>query len=240
MTELLLECRNLVGGYVPEVDILRGVSVHVPRGEIVSIIGPNGAGKSTMVKAVFGLVPVREGQVLLDGEEVTGEPAHELVRRGIAYVPQRENVFPSMSVRENLEIGGITSRAGMEARMEELFTMFPRLAERRSQAAGTLSGGERQMVAFARALMSRPRMLLLDEPSAGLAPKIVAEVLETIRRIRDEEGVSVLLVEQNARAALAMSDRGYVLDQGTDAHTGTGPQLLADPKVAQIYLGVRP
>ena len=232
-----LAFEGIVGGYVRGVDILRGIDLRVDPQEIVTIIGPNGAGKSTRVKAAFGLAKVREGRVLLGGEEVTGLRPNALVRRGIGYVPQRENVFPTLSVRDNLAIGGITRRDVIEERTERMFEVFPRLKEREKQAAGTLSGGERQMVAFARALMPRPSVLLLDEPSAGLAPRIVGEVFDLIQRVRDEANVSVLLVEQNARRALKISDRGYVLDQGTTAYEGSGDALLADPKVGELYLG---
>ncbi|MCW2928741.1 MAG: transporter ATP-binding protein [Thermoleophilia bacterium] len=232
-----LQVEGLVGGYVRDVDILRGIDLHVAPQEIVTIIGPNGAGKSTLVKAAFGLATVRSGRVLLDGEDVTGSRPSQLVRRGIGYVPQRLNVFPTLSVRDNLAIGGITRRDLIDERVETMFELFPRLRERARQSAGTLSGGERQMVAFARALMPRPSVLLLDEPSAGLAPRIVGEVFAIIQRVRDEAKVSVLLVEQNARRALAISDRGYVLDQGMTAYDGTGAALLDDPKVGELYLG---
>jgi branched-chain amino acid transport system ATP-binding protein len=232
-----LSIEQLVGGYVVGVDILRGIDLRVDPQEIVTIIGPNGAGKSTLVKAAFGLAKVRSGRVLLDGSDVTGHKPNELVRRGIGYVPQRQNVFPTLSVRDNLAIGGITKTGIIAERMDRMFEVFPRLKEREKQAAGTLSGGERQMVAFARALMPRPSVLLLDEPSAGLAPRIVGEVFDLIQRVRDEANVSVLLVEQNARRALAISDRGYVLDQGTAAYEGTGDALLTDPKVGELYLG---
>lgn len=232
-----LEVRDLVGGYVKDVDILRGIDLHVGQQEIVTIIGPNGAGKSTLVKAAFGLAKVRSGQVLLNGEDVTGTPTNVLVRRGIGYVPQRQNVFATLSVHDNLLMGGVTRRDIIDERIERMYEVFPRLKERAKQHAGTLSGGERQMVAFARALMPRPSVMLLDEPSAGLAPRIVGEVFELVQRIRDEANVSVLLVEQNARRGLAIADRGYVLDQGTTAYEGTGAALLDDPKVGELYLG---
>ena len=232
-----LAIEQLVGGYVRGVDILRGIDLVVQPQEIVTIIGPNGAGKSTLVKAAFGLAKVRAGRVLLDGVDVTGHRPNELVRRGIGYVPQRQNVFPTLSVRDNLAIGAITKPSIIAERTERMFEVFPRLKERERQAAGTLSGGERQMVAFARALMPRPSVLLLDEPSAGLAPRIVGEVFDLIQRVRDEAGVSVLLVEQSARRALTISDRGYVLDQGTTAYEGRGDELLSDPKVGELYLG---
>jgi len=232
-----LTIEALVGGYTREVDILRGIDLHVGKQEIVAIIGPNGAGKSTLIKAAFGLAKVRAGRVLLGDVDVTGMRPNQLVRQGIGYVPQRQNVFATLSVRDNLAMGGITTPATIEERMETMFDVFPRLRERARQAAGTLSGGERQMVAFARALMPRPSILLLDEPSAGLAPRVVSEVFEVVQRVRDEADVSVLLVEQNARRALAIADRGYVLDQGVTAHEGPGDTLLADPKVGELYLG---
>ena len=237
MSAPALNIEGLVGGYVTGVDILRGIDLRVEPCEIVTIIGPNGAGKSTLVKAAFGLAKVTSGRVLLDGVDVTGEKPNQLVRRGIGYVPQRQNVFPTLSVLDNLAIGGITASSRIHERTERMFEVFPRLRERAKQAAGTLSGGERQMVAFARALMPSPSVLLLDEPSAGLAPKIVGEVFDLIQRVRDEADVSVLLVEQNARRALDISDRGYVLDQGVTAHEGTGAALLTDPKVGELYLG---
>lgn len=233
----VLVADNIVGGYTSELDILHGVSLHLREREIVAIIGPNGAGKSTLVKALFGLVKVRSGAARLRGDDITNERPNRLVARGMAYVPQRENIFPALSVRENLEVGGFTVRRRTRERIDDMYRLFPRLRERSSQAAGTLSGGERQMVALARALMPAPDVLLLDEPSAGLAPMIVQEVFDTIARIRDEQQIAVLLVEQNARKALAMSDRGYVLDMGRDAITGTGDELMNDPKVIELYLG---
>lgn len=232
-----LDVQQLHGGYVKDVDILTGIDLRLEHREIVAIIGPNGAGKSTLVKAAFGLARVRSGRVLLDGEDITGLRPNVLVRRGIGYVPQRQNVFPTLSVRHNLAMGGITDREHIDERTERMFELFPRLRERERQSAGTLSGGERQMVAFARALMPQPTVLLLDEPSAGLAPRVVGEVFDVIQRVRDEADVSVLLVEQNARRALAISDRGYVLDQGATAYEGSGESLLADPRVGELYLG---
>jgi branched-chain amino acid transport system ATP-binding protein len=236
-TESVLQVSELVAGYTPEVDILNGVDVEVNRGEIVTIVGPNGAGKSTLMKAIFGLLPPRSGRVALRGQEITGEQPHNVTRRGLSYVPQLDNVFPSLTVLENLELGAIAGVDGStEDRMEELFELFPRLQERRRQQAGTMSGGERQMVAMARALMPQPEILLLDEPSAGLAPAFVDAIFERIQRI-NATGVTILIVEQNARRALAMSDRGYVLDLGTNRFEGAGSALLADPKVADLYLG---
>jgi ABC-type branched-subunit amino acid transport system ATPase component len=233
----VLEADGLVAGYVPEVDILSGVDAEVRDGEIVTIVGPNGAGKSTLLKCVFGLLAPREGRVRLRGEDITGQPPHNLTRRGMSYVPQLDNVFPSLTVEENLEMGAIAG-GDKNARMDAMFALFPRLAERRRQPAGTMSGGERQMVAMARALMPDPAVLLLDEPSAGLAPVFVDVIFEQVLEV-NRAGVSVLMVEQNARRALAMSDRGYVLDLGTNRFEGPGRELLDDPKVAELYLGGR-
>ncbi|HWH35258.1 MAG TPA: ABC transporter ATP-binding protein [Acidimicrobiales bacterium] len=238
MTEAptLLEADSVVAGYVPEVDILRGADLRLGAGEVVGIVGPNGAGKSTMLKAVFGLVPVRSGRVRLGGDDVTGLPAHELVGRGMGYVPQSANVFPRLSVEENLRMGLYTQSQRWEERFAAVAELFPLLADRRRQRAGSLSGGERQMVAMGRALMTEPSVLLLDEPSAGLSPVFQDQVFARVVEI-NRAGVSVVMVEQNARRCLQISDRGYVLDQGTNAYTGTGAELLGDPKVAELYLG---
>ncbi|MEX2612538.1 MAG: ABC transporter ATP-binding protein [Gaiellaceae bacterium] len=235
-TEPILETHDLVAGYVPEVDILHGVDVVVHPGEMVTLVGPNGAGKSTLVKAVVGLLPPRGGRVLLRGEDITGEKAHRIVAKGVGYVPQRENVFPSMTVEENVELG-LTPRCGDGARRtQEVFELFPQLAARRRQAAGTLSGGERQMLAMARTLAAAPDVVVLDEPSAGLSPIFVDAVFTKIAEI-NAAGTTILMVEQNARRALAMSHRGYVLDVGRNRFTGTGAELLGDPKVVELYLG---
>ncbi len=231
----LLSVRNLVAGYVPEVDILNGVDLSVREGEIVTVIGPNGAGKSTLIKSVFGLLPPRRGEVRLRGEELTGLPPHAITRRGMSYVAQLDNVFPTLTVEENLEMGVLERSSGRE-RIAAMYELFPRLGERRSQAAGTMSGGERQMLAMARALIPEPDLLLLDEPSAGLAPAFVEAIFEKIEEI-NEHGVTIVMVEQNARRALGMSDRGYVLDLGQNRFQGSGEELLDDPKVADLYLG---
>ncbi len=233
----LLRANGLVAGYTPEVDILNGVDIEVREGEIVTIVGPNGAGKSTLMKAIFGLLEPRSGEVRLDGREITGMAPHAVTREGVAYVAQLDNVFPSLSVRENLDLGAIAGGGGsVDERVERMYELFPRLAERRSQAAGTMSGGERQMVAMARALMPDPRLVLVDEPSAGLAPAFVDAIFEKLVEINDS-GVTILMVELNARRALTMSDRGYVLDLGRSRFTGPGRELIADPKVAELYLG---
>jgi len=231
----ILRAEGLVAGYLPEVDILNGIDLTVNDGEIATVIGPNGAGKSTLIKSIFGLLPPREGRVLLREEDLTGLRPHLITRRGMSYVPQLDNVFLSLTVEENLEMGALEQRTAGE-RIKAMYELFPRLGERRTQAAGTMSGGERQMVAMARALMPEPQVLLLDEPSAGLAPAFVEAIFEKIEEI-NSHGVTIVMVEQNARRALAMSDRGYVLDVGRNRFQGEGKELLDDPKVAELYLG---
>ena len=231
----LLETEGVVAGYVPEVDILDGVSVNVKEGEIVTIVGPNGAGKSTLIKTIFGLLRPREGRIVFRDEDIAGRRPHDITRLGLNYVPQLDNVFPSLTVEENLEMGSL-DRSRTKDQRERMYELFPRLGERRSQAAGTMSGGERQMVAMAMALMPDPQVLLLDEPSAGLAPAFVDAIFEKTQQV-NQEGVTIVMVEQNARRALAMSNRGYVLDLGKDRFEGPGKDLLEDPKVAELYLG---
>jgi neutral amino acid transport system ATP-binding protein len=231
----LLHTENLVAGYLPEVDILNGVSIEVREGEIVTVIGPNGAGKSTLIKTIFGLLEPRRGLVRLRDEDITGMRPHSITRRGMSYVPQLDNVFESLSAEENLQMGSLDrSRTG--ERISSMYELFPHLGERRGQTVGTMSGGERQMVAMARALMPEPQVLLLDEPSAGLAPAFVEAIFEKVEEI-NRQGVTIVMVEQNARRALAMSNRGYVLDLGVDRIEGAGRELLEDPKVAELYLG---
>ena len=233
----VLTVDRLVAGYVPEVPILDGVHLTVRAGEMVTIVGPNGAGKSTLVKAVIGLLSPWSGTVLLRGADVTGRRPHRIVAEGVGYVAQRENVFQSMTVAENLELGALTLRHGtVGERAEVMYALFPRLSERRRQAAGTLSGGERQMLALARALMAGPDVLLLDEPSAGLSPVAVDAIFDKIAEVNGA-GVAILMVEQNARRALAMSHRGYVLDTGRNRFEGSGPELLASQEVVDLYLG---
>jgi len=217
------------------VDILNGVSIRVKEGEIVTVIGPNGAGKSTLIKTIFGLLRPREGQIFFRGEEISGPKPHHCTRRGLSYVPQLDNVFPTLTVEENLEMGSL-DRSKTGEQVERMYELFPRLGERKRQRATTMSGGERQMVAMARALMPDPQILLLDEPSAGLAPAFVEAIFQKVEDA-NRAGVTVVMVEQNARRALAMSDRGYVLDLGQDRFEGPGKQLLDDPKVAELYLG---
>lgn len=235
--EPLLETINLTAGY-GELEIVHEVSIAVPPGGFVSVIGPNGAGKSTLLKAIYGLADTRGGRVLFRGREITATKPHELTRLGLNYVPQLDNVFPNMSVQENLEIGGVPRRERMAERLEAVFRLFPVLTARRRQRAGTLSGGERQMLALARALMPEPRLLLLDEPSAALAPTVADQLFVQLESINDD-GVAILLVEQNARRSLALSDYGYVLDMGRNRFQGEGGELLHDPKVVDLYLGGR-
>ena len=232
----LLEARGIVAGYVRGVIILNNCSITLDAGEIVGVVGPNGAGKSTLVKAVFGLVPVWSGQVLLRGRPVTNTRPHRLVEAGIGYVPQTENVFPRLSVRENLEMGLFLEPKAWRERFAFVADLFPLLRERAGQRAGSLSGGERQMVAMGRALMMRPDVLLLDEPSAGLAPAYQEEVFEQVIAV-GRAGVAVLMVEQNARRCLQIAHRGYVLDQGRNAYEGRGEDLLHDENVVELYLG---
>ena len=232
----VLVADRVTAGYLPGVDILSECSLELYPGELVGIIGPNGAGKSTLIKAIFGLVEIRSGAVRLRGEDITGMAAHQLVERGIGYVPQSDNVFPSLSIEENLQMGMFTRPSEFRERFETIGDLFPILADRRKQRAGGLSGGERQMVAMARALMMRPRVLLLDEPSAGLSPALQDNAFLRTREI-NETGVSIIMVEQNARRCLQICHRGYVLDQGRNAHEGPGQQLLHDPKVVDLYLG---
>jgi neutral amino acid transport system ATP-binding protein len=232
---VVLAVEDLVAGYVPEVDILTGVRFTVRDGEIATVIGPNGAGKSTLIKSIFGLLPPRQGRVVLRDEDLTGLRPHSITRRGMSYVPQLENVFQSLTVEENLEMGALEPSKAKDG-MARVYEFFPRLGERRTQAAGTMSGGERQMLAMGRALMPDPQVLLLDEPSAGLAPAFVEAIFEKVEEV-NKDGVTIVMVEQNAHRALAMSDRGYVLDLGQNRFEGSGQELLRDPKVAELYLG---
>ena len=232
----LLECQDVVSGYLPGVDIVRGSHLTLTEGELVGIIGPNGAGKSTLLKTIFGLVELRSGSIKLRGEEISNLPAHELVEEGVGFVPQNENVFPSLTVEENLQMGCYLRPNLFRERANFVANLFPRLSERKNQRVRSMSGGERQMVAMGRALMMEPSVLLLDEPSAGLSPANQDEVFDRIDQIK-ETGVSIIMVEQNARRCLQISDRGYVLDQGQNAYTGTGQELLHDPKVIELYLG---
>ncbi|WP_258375012.1 ABC transporter ATP-binding protein [Curtobacterium sp. MCSS17_006] len=234
--EPVLSAKNLVAGYLPGVNILNGCDLDCYPGELIGIIGPNGAGKSTLLKALFGLVSIREGSVTLQGDDITNLKANKLVQAGVGFVPQTNNVFPSLSIEENLQMGLYLRPRKFAERLEVIYDLFPVLAQRRNQRAGSLSGGERQSVAMARALMMDPKVLLLDEPSAGLSPVRQDETFLRTRRI-NKAGVSIIMVEQNARRCLQICDRGYVLDQGKNAYSGTGKELADDPKVIELYLG---
>ncbi|MBB6343557.1 ABC transporter ATP-binding protein [Nonomuraea muscovyensis] len=235
-THGLLVAEDLVAGYLPGVDILKKAGLRCDEGEVVGIIGPNGAGKSTLLKALFGLVPIRSGAVRLRGADITGERADSLVARGVGFVPQTGNVFTGLTVEENLQMGCYQAPATFAERLDVVGDLFPSLLDRRHRPAGSLSGGERQMVAMGRALMMNPSVLLLDEPSAGLSPHMQDEVFVQTRSV-NRAGVSVVIVEQNARRCLEICDRGYVLDQGANAMTATGRELMHDPKVVELYLG---
>jgi branched-chain amino acid transport system ATP-binding protein len=232
----VVEAKDLHAGYLPGINILNGCSLTANDGELIGIIGPNGAGKSTLLKAIFGQVNVRSGSIMLNGENITGLKANKLVEKGVAFVPQTNNVFPSLTIEENLEMGVFQNPKKFNERFEFVTSIFPDLGTRRAQKAGSLSGGERQMVAMGRALMVDPSVLLLDEPSAGLSPVRQDEAFLRVREV-NQAGVTVIMVEQNARRCLQICDRAYVLDQGKDAHTGTGRELLTDPKMIKLYLG---
>jgi branched-chain amino acid transport system ATP-binding protein len=234
--DVTIVAEEVVAGYLPGVDILTGVDFTLGTGELVGIIGPNGAGKSTLVKALFGLVRISSGLVTMRGEEITNLAAHELVARGVGYVPQRANVFETLTVEENLRMGLYLNPDVWDERLAVVHELFPVLADRGDQRAGFMSGGERQMLAMGRALMMDPDVLLLDEPSAGLSPANQDLVFERVRGICDS-GVSIVMVEQNARRCLQICDRAYVLDQGKNAYSGSGPELLHDPKIIDLYLG---
>ncbi|MFD1212353.1 ABC transporter ATP-binding protein [Arthrobacter sp. GCM10027362] len=235
-TDAVVKVTDLVAGYLPGVNILNGCSIEARKGELIGIIGPNGAGKSTLLKAMFGLVKVHSGSVVVRGQDLTGLKANKLVSRGLGFVPQTNNVFSTLTIEENLQMGMFQRPKGFKERYDFVTGLFPELGRRRLQRAGSLSGGERQMVAMGRALMMDPAVLLLDEPSAGLSPVRQDETFLRVHEI-NRAGVSVIMVEQNARRCLQICDRGYVLDQGRDAYTGTGRELLNDPKVIGLYLG---
>ncbi len=226
---------KLTGGY-GETDILSEVSMVIEPGEIVVVVGPNGAGKSTAMKAIFGMVTIRGGRILFRDRDITGMQPDRVVRQGICYVPQTDNVFPSLTVEENLDMGAFVRNDDIRPAKERVFSLFPPLREKRRQPAGTLSGGQRQMVAMGRALMLDPKLLLLDEPTAGLSPKFIDQIFEIVNRINAEK-IGILMVEQNARQALSIADRGYVLANGRNRHQDTGPNLLADREVAEMFLG---
>jgi len=237
VTPLLLQAQGLTAGY-GKMAILHDLSLDVRVGEMISIIGPNGAGKSTALKSIVGFVKVASGHVRFDGQEITGLRPDQVLPRGLAYVPQGRIVFPQMTVRENLEMGGYIERDARRMReaLEQVFGLFPILGERRRQRAGTMSGGEQQMVAIARALMTRPKLIMLDEPSLGLSPKFVSLIFDKLVAMK-QSGYTLVIVEQNAAKALAVADRGYVLELGRNRFEGTGTALLTDPEVKRLYLG---
>ena len=236
MTEDLLKVTNVYAGYVKDLYILQGINFRIAPGELVAVIGPNGAGKSTLAKAIFGLLTPERGQIVFKGQNIVGLKSDKIVRRGMCYVPQIGNVFASLSIEENLEMGAFIRSGSLNSLKQEIYQMFPKLGSRRRQKAGTLSGGERQMLAMGKALMLEPDLLLLDEPSAALSPILVNSVLEQVKTI-NQTGTAIVLVEQNAKKALAMADRGYVLENGRDRFEGSGEDLLNDPKVGELYLG---
>ena len=236
MTTPLLAVEDVFAGYVQDLNILQGINFRINAGELVAVIGPNGAGKSTLAKTIFGLLTPNRGKIWFKGENIVGLKPNQIVERGMCYVPQIANVFPSLTIEENLEMGAFIRSVPLMPLKQQIFDTFPVLAQRRRQRAGTLSGGERQQLAMGRALMLQPNLLLLDEPSAALSPLLVNSVFEQIQRI-NQTGTAIVLVEQNARKALSMADRGYVLDTGRDRFEGRGGDLLNDPKVGALYLG---
>jgi neutral amino acid transport system ATP-binding protein len=236
ITPPLLEVQGVYAGYARGLDILQGVNLSIKAGEMVAVLGANGAGKSTLAKTIFGLLTPHHGSIRFQGRAIAGLPGNQLVELGLGYVPQLANVFPSLTIEENLEMGAFQRTGSLSQLKIKVYDLFPKLAERRSQRAGTLSGGERQMLAMGRALMMEPRLMLLDEPSAALSPILVSSVFEQIQRI-NQNGTAILLVEQNARKALQIADRGVVLDNGRDCYEGPGQALLQDPKIAELYLG---
>ena len=236
MNKTVIECNGIAAGYVKGLNILQGVDLIVNEKEIVSIIGPNGAGKSTLLKAIMGIINISGGRFFINGVEKTNTPTHQIVNEGVGYVPQTENVFPSLTIEENLEIGSWSVKDNIKQSISKIFDDFPMLKERQRDKAGNLSGGQRQILALARAFVTSPSILLLDEPSAGLSPVAIKEVFEIVKEI-NSRGVAILLVEQNATRALNFSDRGYVLDQGRNAYQGKGQELLDDPRVVDLYLG---
>ena len=233
---IILQAENITAGYTTEVNILYDVGIRLTSGQIVSVIGPNGAGKSTLLKTIFGILKPTNGKISLKDEDITGLKPDKVANKGISYVPQVDNVFPSLTIQENLEMGAFIRNDDYSRRLNEIYDLFPILGDRRKQKAGQLSGGQRQMVAMGRALMVDPQVLLLDEPSAGLSPKLVEMIFEKIRAI-NKTGVSMIIVEQNAREALKMADHGYVLAMGRNVLDDTGDALLANKEVGRLYLG---
>lgn len=235
----LLEVQDIYSGYTPEIDILKGVSLHVEPGEIVCVIGPNGAGKSTVFKALYGFLDVRQGRILFDDRDITNIRPQNALKAGITIVPQLRSVFPQMTVYENLELGMYleTDKNRIKKRIDYILELFPRLAERAKQKVGTMSGGEQRMLEIGRALMWEPKLVLMDEPSAGLAPLITKTIFKNIKRLNQDIGLTVLMIEQNARQGLQISDRGYVLELGQNSYEGTGDELLHNAEVRRAFLG---
>ena len=231
-----LKAHKITGGYGSGPDILHACDIAVGRGEIAVIVGPNGAGKSTAMKAIFGMLDVREGSVLLDGVDISNFSTQDRVRAGMGFVPQNQNIFTSMTVEENLEMGAFIRKDDFSDTLEQVFELFPVLKEKRRQAAGELSGGQRQQVAVGRALMTQPKILMLDEPTAGVSPIVMDELFDRIIEV-SRTGIPILMVEQNARQALGIADTGFVMVQGRNAYTGSGKELLADPEVRKSFLG---
>jgi len=236
MNKTILECNAVAAGYVKGLNILQGVDLVVYEKEIVSIIGPNGAGKSTLLKAIMSIISISGGKFFIEGQEKTNLATHKIVNLGVGYVPQVANVFPSLTIEENLEIGSWSLKTNKKKALERIYEDFEILKDRKKDKAGNLSGGQRQILALARALITSPQILLLDEPSAGLSPVAINEVFSKVKEI-NKSGVAILLVEQNAKRALSFSDRGYVLDQGRNAYQGSGEELLNDQRVVDLYLG---
>jgi branched-chain amino acid transport system ATP-binding protein len=236
---MVLELKQVYAGYLSGVDVLQGISLHVKPGELVCLIGPNGAGKSTVLRTISGLLHPSRGQILFDGQDIAGRRPDLVLRHGIAHVPQGHSAFPNMTIHENLLMGAyaLRDRAKRQQRLDRVYELFPMLLERRKEQAGNLSGGQQKVLEIGRALMLEPRLLLLDEPSLGLAPKMAQLVFEIVGRLRDEAGMTLLMVEQNARSGLAIANRAYVLELGRERLEGPADQLLNDPQVAQLYLG---
>lgn len=236
---MMLEIKNLVAGYLPDVNVLQGINIHVNQAELVCMIGPNGAGKSTVLRVISGILRPSSGEILFDGKNIGGLRPDLVLRQGIAHVPQGHSSFPEMTVQENLLMGAyvLNNRAERERRMDKVYAMFPFLKERKNEKAGNFSGGQQKILEVGRALMLEPKMILLDEPSLGLAPITAKQVFETIKSLKNEMGMTVLMVEQNAKSGLAIADRAYVLELGVERLEGPAKTLLSDPRVAELYLG---
>ena len=235
----MLEIKNVTAGYLPDVNVLQGINIHVNKGELVCMIGPNGAGKSTVLRAISGILKPNQGEIIFDSKSIGGLRPDLVLRQGIAHVPQGHSSFPEMTVQENLLMGAyvLNNKTERDRRMEKVYAMFPFLKERRNEKAGNFSGGQQKVLEMGRALMLEPKMILLDEPSLGLAPITAKQVFDTIKSLKDEMGMTVLMVEQNAKSGLAIADRAYVLELGIERLEGPATTLLNDPRVAELYLG---